>query len=130
MKTFDMGSLVSPSHGTLVSDGWVGLEPERQWAEIVAYRIREKLTKLCDHYQKAVTKCDLLLYSDVHAPVLELETAVKFLRERMASASGMENHFLSFRRVSIVCESWAIFDTLAETKKIVVKNGWPFKKES
>jgi hypothetical protein len=121
---FDPSSLIIPVGGRLESEGWFGLEPEIQWAEIVAFRITEKRRKLIENYLKVVPKCDLILYSDVHAPIIELEEAARFLRERVDSSIRTGETEQHFRRVSFICENWMIFDVFGEEFKIVKKEVW------
>lgn len=123
---FDPSSALITPGTRLNGEGWNGLEPERQWAALIAYRIGEKVKKLSEKYAKVFPTCDLLLYSDSHAPVIELESAVAFLKERIDADRKLATDPIFFRRISIVRESWAIFDVLGETSLIAKKEGWPF----
>jgi hypothetical protein len=109
-----------------LGDGWSGSSAEVMWADVVAYRLGEKLRKLAGRYSKTVHICDLLLYSDVPAPTWELDHAVDLLRKRIVESYKSLAHSISFRRVFVVCENWAIFDALGDKVKIVSKEGWPF----
>ncbi len=123
---FDPSSALSIPGTRRIGEGWIGLEPERQWAALMAYRIGEKVKKLSDKYARVFPTCDLLLYSDSHAPVIELESAVAFLKERNDADRKLTADAVFFRKISIVCESWAIFDALGENPLISRKEGWPF----
>lgn len=113
-----------PGH-PFVGDGWSGSSAEALWADVVAYRYNEKLRKLRQRYSRIVDNCDLLLYSDVPAPTWELNNAVELLQKTIAERNEPQSSIF-FRRVFIVCENWAIFDTLGKQYQMVVKDGWPF----
>jgi len=108
------------------SRGWIGMEPETQWADICLQAIRKKLSKLRDHYSKAHSSCDLLIYSNAHTPIIDLAAAAQFLKARARACFQIAETSVSFRSVTIVDESWVIFDVLGETPKIAAKEDWPW----
>jgi len=126
VNSVDQDELICTSGEVSADDPCLGLDAEAQWAEIVAYRIRQKLIKLEKRYTKTVPKCDLLLYSIPVYSIRELDAAVELLRMRIEAIPGKGSpSAVAFRRVSIVCEDWAIFDALRDDCKIVARNGWP-----
>jgi hypothetical protein len=124
---FDAHSLVHPPGQPFFGDGWSGSSAESMLADAVACRLRAKLGKLREHYSNTVDICDLLLYSDIPIPTRgEVEHAVELLRQRIIEGYETSAASVSFRRVSVVCETWAIFDALGDKLKIVGKEGSPF----
>ena len=122
--SLDFNSWVHYPGQPFIGHGWSGSLAESLWADVMAYRYNEKLRKLQKRYRRTVDHCDLLLYSDVPAPTWELDNAVQLLRKTIAERKEPQSSIF-FRRVFVVCESWAIFDVLGEKHQIVMKEGWP-----
>jgi hypothetical protein len=116
---FDPKAAVLPFGTPLRCPGWLGMEPERKWAELVLDRILKKEIKLANGYSKFRLNCDLLLYYSSHIPPLcDLDFAVSELKRRHSeSPSGSASMY--FRQVSIVCENWAIMDAFGSNTKVV-----------
>lgn len=112
-----------------VSEGWIGMAPEIEWADICMHAICAKMAKLRDRYQACYPICDLLIYSSTHTPLVDLRAAISFLQIRAAGCRELVEAKTTFRTVAIVAESWAIFDALQESPKIAMKEGWPFVDE-
>ena len=117
----DPGAWLRAKGERFISEGWIGMEPELQWADICMQTIRKKLTKLRDRYSKTHPLCDLLLYSNAHTPLVDLAAAVQFLKARARAYPQIAETPVSFRSVAVVAENWVVFDVLGERPKVAAK---------
>ena len=123
IREFDPSELVCTNGQGVPFEFCSGVDAEVQWADIVAFRISEKLKKLRKRYSQTVPVCDLLLYSSPYRSIRDLREGVARLRKKMEKLPAGESASVVFRRVSIVCEHWAIFDALGTDCKIMSKEG-------
>lgn len=122
----DPGEWLRTKGERFISEGWIGMEPELQWADICMQTIRKKLAKLRDSYSKSYSLCDLLLYSNTRTPLVDLAAAVQFLNSRAATSPDIAETAISFRSVTVVAENWVVLDALGEKPKIATKKGMAF----
>ena len=112
---------IHPKEGGDIGEPMLGISPEIEWARLVAHRIQEKTIKLNKNYSATYQECDLLLYSSW--PVLDLRSAVDLLRAQYAKVTEPSS-VLAFKRISIVCENWVIFDPL-RNPQVYLSEGFP-----
>lgn len=123
-RNFDPEAGVSKDGSPLYDEPLHGVDLEVEWARLMAYRILEKQKTLTMNYSRFFPASDLVLYSAWPVPVLE--SAIKLLPGQYASLQSDSLPTMSFQRIAVVCENWAIFDPLSKGPQIFTSDGFDF----
>lgn len=121
-RNFDGEAGISRDGSPIDDEPLLDLDSKEEWARLTAYRIREKQKKLNDNYSRFYPTSDLVLYSAWS--VWDLESAIQLLHRQYASQQLHASPTMSFQRIAIVSESWAIFKPLNKAPQIFNSEGF------
>ena len=105
----------------LTSSGWVGDEPEEEWALFVRDRVREKSAKLAESGFRRFQTNWLAIYPNLPLPPVDLKKALPKLRYSIQKIWKDEP---SFESIFIVCTESISELSYAYTKEVKALNLW------
>ncbi len=91
-----------------INQGWVGDEPEREWATLAFDRIKEKFSKLNRSHFKKCMRNELLLNTVSYLPNLKIEVAIKMLRPQLTEEAADGKYESLFDSISFIYGRWTI----------------------